>query len=184
MDGNNYNEIQQVKRRFFAMRNGAIGEMMRRQGAQYRIIFGLNLPQLSQIASITPHSVDLAQQLWDNTSTRESMLLATMIYPVESMSLETAISWALTTPTAEVADILCHKLLRHTAFVSQLIDSLFDSDNDMLRYIALRLHFNLLPSDMEKALRRAIAERDRNNQLTASLCNALITEINFMKEID
>lgn len=176
---NNYNPLQQVKRRFFTLRNGALGELMRRQGAQYRIIFGLNLPQLMEVAASTPHDSALAQALWENSTTRESMLLAPMIYPVEEMTFDTALSWATSAPTAEVADILCHKLLRHCSFAMQLIDSLFDSECDMQRYIALRLHFNLLPQDIDSATQRATAEAARNNALTFSLANALINEINF-----
>ena len=179
---NNYNEIQQVKRRFFALRNGALGELMRRQGATYRIIFGLNLPQLTEIAASTPASAHLAQKLWDNTTTRESMLLAPMIYPVDQFGLDTALAWTASTPTAEVADILCHKLLRRCPFALSLAQELSMSDNDMQRYIAIRLHFNLLPNGIDAAEAMATAELARNCQLTATVSHALLAEIEFLKE--
>ena len=62
------------------MRNGAVADYMRRMGAPYKIIFGVNLPHLSEIASETVPSQELARQLWANSSTRESMLLAPMIF--------------------------------------------------------------------------------------------------------
>lgn len=181
--GNNYNELQQVKRRFFALRNGALGELMRRQGATYRIIFGLNLPQLTEIATSTPASAQLAQKLWENTTTRESMLLAPMIYPVDEFSIDTALAWTASTPTAEVADILCHKLLRHCSFASTLTRQLSQSDNDMQRYIAIRLHFNLLPNDIDTAEAIATAELNRNCPLTTTVSRALLSEIEFLREI-
>jgi hypothetical protein len=179
---NNYNELQQVKRRFFALRNGALGELMRRQGATYRIIFGLNLPQLTEIAASTPVSAQLAQKLWDNTTTRESMLLAPMIYPVDEFSFDTALAWTASAPTAEVADILCHKLLRRCSFALSLAQELSQSDNDMQRYIALRLHFNLLPNGIDTAEAMAAAELARNCPLTATLSRSLLSEIEFLKE--
>ena len=81
-----FNDMQKVKRAFFTMRNGALADNMRRQGANYRIIFGVNLPQLIEIARETPHDATLTQALWDNKTTRESMLLAPMIYPIEQFS--------------------------------------------------------------------------------------------------
>ena len=78
-----FNDMQVVKRRFFAMRNGAVADNMRKLGANYRIIFGLNLPQIVEIANETPHDEVLAEALWQIKSTRESQLLAPMIYPRE-----------------------------------------------------------------------------------------------------
>jgi len=82
-----FNPMQQIKHQFYAMRNGAIADNMRRQGAPYRIIFGVNLPQLNEIARNTAKSAEMAEALWNNTSTRESMLLAPMIYPHEQYDM-------------------------------------------------------------------------------------------------
>ena len=85
-----FNEMQTVKRHFFAMRNGIIADTLRRAGSPFKIIFGLNLPQLMDIAESTPHSAELATRLWNNSSTRESMLLAPMIYPRDKFDADTA----------------------------------------------------------------------------------------------
>ncbi len=177
-----FNEMQRVKRAFFTYRNGALADNMRQQGATYRIIFGLNIPQLVQIASETPHSATLAQSLWENRSTRESMLLAPMIYPIEEFDIDTARRWADESPNTEVADILCHRLLRHTDYAQQLANELIASDCDITRYSALRLMFNLLPSQLQHTKDCATTERQRDCPLTASLCRALLSEIEFLTE--
>lgn len=177
-----FNEMQTVKRRFFAMRNGAVADNMRRHGANYRIIFGLNLPQIVEIANETPCSVELAESLWKNQSTRESMLMAPMIFPREDFSFEIACRWASETPTAEVADVFCHRLLRHTSYAWQLACSLVKSSVVMERYIALRLMFNLLPSHLEEVCQYATSELENNESLTAILCRQLIDEVDFLKE--
>lgn len=177
-----FNEMQKVKRKFFTFRNGALADNMRRQGVSYRIIFGLNLPQLTEIASETPHNSALAQSLWENKSTRESMLLATMIYPIEEFDIDTARQWVGESPTTEVTDILCHRLLRHTAYARQLAEEIMSSTSDIMRYTALRLMFNLLPANIEQT--KACAEQELSQQcpLTSHLCRTLLSEIDFLME--
>ena len=46
-----FNPLQNIKRRFFALRNGVIADTLRRAGSPFKIIFGLNLPQLAEIAA-------------------------------------------------------------------------------------------------------------------------------------
>ncbi len=42
--------IPEIKQRLYAMRNGVIADSLRNAGSPYRSIFGLNLPQLTEIA--------------------------------------------------------------------------------------------------------------------------------------
>lgn len=177
-----FNEMQTVKRRFFAMRNGAVADNMRRHGANYRIIFGLNLPQIVEIAKETPCHSELAEALWKNQSTRESMLMAPMIYPCEEFAFETACRWVSEVSTAEVADVLCHRLLRHKDYAWQLATSMMNSSKVMERYTSLRLMFNLLPSHLDDIRGYAQSELERNESLTIVLCRQLIDEIDFLKE--
>ena len=177
-----FNEMQTIKRHFFAMRNGAVADNMRRHGAKYRIIFGLNLPQITEIAHSTQHSCQLAEKLWQNQSTRESMLMAPMIYPRENFNLQTAIRWISEIPSAEVADVLCLKLLRHLDYAWQLSTTFNKSQKSMERYTALRLMFNLLPAHINDIKNYAIEEMKHNEPLTSLLCLQIIDEIDFLSE--
>ena len=139
-----YNQMQIIKRRFFAMRNGMLGDTLRKAGLDYRMIFGLNLPQIPDIAADLPHTPSLAAELWADTRTRESLLLAPMLYPVSEMSADTAAAWLAQAPTTEVADVLCLRLLRrHPDALAIALDAL-DAPAEITRYAALRLLFNLL----------------------------------------
>ena len=42
-----FNQTQEIKRRFFAMRNGIVADTIRKAGLQDKMIFGLNLPQIT-----------------------------------------------------------------------------------------------------------------------------------------
>ena len=177
-----FNEMQTIKRRFFAMRNGAIAENMRRLGAKYRIIFGLNLPQIIEIATETGVNKILAEALWDNKSTRESLLIAPMLYPREEFNIEIAQKWISEVTSAEVGDVLCHRLLKHTIYAWDLSKKLTESTSSMERYIAFRLVFNLLPNNMAEVKVYAKNELEKKEPLTQLLCNQLIDEIDFLEE--
>lgn len=174
--------MQLVKRRLFAMRNGALADSLRRSGANYRIIFGVNLPQLVEIAADFKADADLAERLWANTTTRESLLLAPMLYPVELMTFETALRWGRTALTAEAADILCLKLLKRLDFADELADRLVGDADDMSRYCGLRLMMNRFPGRLEHIRQKALDEISRNVALTASLSKLIVDEADFILE--
>lgn len=155
-----FNMMQGVKRRFFAMRNGLLADQMKGAGAPYRIIFGLLQAQVADIAAQVmegtlderPEKLDaeataeLARSLRDNTTTRESQLIAPMLMPLEALGEAEARQWLLSCPTTEVADTLCLKLLRrHPAAPAIASETLERADATPIQlYAALRLILNLL----------------------------------------
>ncbi|MDE6041722.1 MAG: hypothetical protein K2F99_09125 [Muribaculaceae bacterium] len=167
-----YTPMQTIKRRMFAMRNGVVADALRKGGSPFPIIFGINLPQLVEIASSTGKNKELAEKLWGNTTTRESMLIAPMLMPVQEFGIEDARRWASGATVAEVADILCHRLLRHLPFAWALAEEYADS------YIGLRLAFNLVASDPEHALR--IAEAAIGNETLRPLAERLKEEAEYL----
>ncbi|MCC8038926.1 MAG: DNA alkylation repair protein [Bacteroidales bacterium] len=178
-----FNRMQSLKRRLFAMRNGALGEQMRRSGAPYRIIFGVNLPQLVEIARDYAPDRELAEQLRANVTTRESMLLAPMIYPREELDYATALAWLREVSTPEVADILCHRLLRHMPWAWDLAQEAYNTaETPLQRYAALRLGFNLFPSNLNGLKEMAEAEQALAEPMTASLAALVLSEIEFLME--
>lgn len=167
MEEKTYSPMQTVKRGFFAMRNGVIADTPRKGGSPFRIIFGLNLPQIVDIAAQTGTNPSLAEDLWHNTTTRESMLLAPMLVAPDAFSKADALRWIADIPTAEVADVLCHRLLRHLPFAWELAEELCDADMPFAAYTALRLAFNLVASNPSRAA--AIAARFPERLLARSL---------------
>ena len=80
-----YNPMQSLKRAMFAMRNGVVADALRQGGCPFKIIFGVNLPQLAEIAAGSEHTKEFAEQVWANSTTRESMLIAPMLMPVDGL---------------------------------------------------------------------------------------------------
>lgn len=173
-----FNEIQTIKRRFFAFRNGIIADNLRKNGSSFRIIFGLNLPQLKEIAAEIGENVGIALQLWHNSTTRESMLLAPMIFPLDDLTDDIAGQFINTTPDAEVADILCHFLLKR-ADCRKFISDYANSENPMARYISLRLAWQLRRSDKTMVKTLATDELARNETQTSRIARQLLDEIAF-----
>lgn len=113
--------IKGIKQQFMAYRNGIVADTLRRAGMDcYSVIFGLNLPQLSAIASSVTASAGLASALWADRKVRESRLLAAYLFPPGSVDRELARSLMEDVQTREEADILCFRLLRHLDFAPEL----------------------------------------------------------------
>ena len=176
-----FNDMQTVKRRFFAMRNGVIADTLRRAGSPFSIIFGLNLPQISEIAAETPHTRDLAERLWANSTTRESMMIAPMLVDACEFSIDDARRWISGVKAAEIADVLCLKLLRRTPYAFELAESLLASDEKMTRYTGLRLIMNLVGTDPARALACARdAEKTESEPSTLFLARQIIDEAEYL----
>lgn len=170
--------MQAIKRRFFAMRNGVVADVLRRAGSPYRVIFGLNLPQIVDIASSTGPSRELAEALWANNTTRESVLAAPMLMPRDAFTIEDARRWSETVPDREAADYLCHRLLRHMPYAMSLADEL-SLAGGIKRYTGVRLAVNLVYAHPAEAM--AIAARilaSDNEPQVERLANQIVTEVN------
>lgn len=68
--------IQEIKKEFFAYRNGIIADTLRRSGYPHKVIFGLNFPQIKDIATRIGTDHQLGLSLWQDAEVRESRLLA------------------------------------------------------------------------------------------------------------
>ncbi len=135
--------IKRVKHEFMAYRNGIVSDTLRKAGMPYSVIFGLQLPQLTQIAKGIGKSEAIADYLWDDKGVRESRLLASYVYPEETISEEKAYVLATGIQTKEEADILCFRLLRRLPFASALALRLSAEVDPLPLYCAEALRRNL-----------------------------------------
>lgn len=179
-----FNEMQQIKRHFFAMRNGVIADVLRKAGSPFHIIFGLTLPQLTDVAKATGMNAELSRRLWDNKTTRCSMLLAPMIMPSEDITSEEVMQWIDEAPSTEVTDVLCLKLLRRLPHAAGLVGVLAGKDDAASHYTALRLALNLVreaDAPLDEWERMAVAEEKRGEAMTRGIAHQLADEIDFIK---
>lgn len=171
--------MQNLRRRMYVMRNGVLADSLRASGCPYRLIWGLNLPQLTDIARETEPSRELAVALWHDTELREARLMAPMLYPAAELTYDEALAMARDVRWAEDADILCFKLMRHTPYAARLAARLAADDAPLMRYTGLRLYFRLVAEHAAEALAAAEAELRRPDALTA-LASMLAEEARFV----
>ena len=95
--------------------NGEVSASMRQKGINYKINFGLDSVSLKEIAKRYEPDKVLAEKLWQESS-REGKILATLLYPKDQFSPETAEEWLHDCFTTELVEQLCFNLLQHTSF--------------------------------------------------------------------
>lgn len=105
--------LQEIKHDFMAFRNGIIADTLRKAGQPYSVIFGLQLPQLGEIARKAGKDRHLAEQLWADRNVRESRLLAPYLFEATDLTVDDAYRMLADSRTREEIDILVFRLLRY-----------------------------------------------------------------------
>ena len=136
--------IQDLRKEFFAYRNGIVAEQLRAAGDPHTMIMGCQLADVISITSRYEKNAALAQALWNDVNHRECRMAATMLYPTEDFKMEAALAWCESVESTEIADVLCHRLLRYLPYAKELWEQLLACDEKLVRYTAWRLLLNLL----------------------------------------
>ncbi len=132
--------MKRAKQLFMTYRNGIIADSLRKAGMPYSIIFGLQLPQIKQIASQLAGSlsedelVNLSEALHADRNVRESRLLAMALYPPSRMTMGKAREWLEDLLTREEADLLPFLLLRRTPYLKTLLEDPAEPSGDLGKY--------------------------------------------------
>ena len=110
--------VREIKGKLRLFMNGVLSQSLREKGLKYRLIFGVELPRLREIAAGYEQNHELAQALWKE-DIRECKILAAYLQPAESFDAELADFWMESVHNTELADYLCMALLRRLPYASQ-----------------------------------------------------------------
>ena len=164
--------ISKAHAEFRRLRSGELGDVLRKQGIDYRIIWGLESYKLREVAISMMNAIaqsglpptecqtELARALWAE-DVRESKMLATRLFPPQVMLQQEAQQWAESILYTELADQACMYLFARLDFAPQIAKQWIKSEKSMMQYmalmIALRLEVSLpeaeyLVNDMTKPL--------------------------------
>ena len=177
-----FNTMQLVKRRLFAMRNGVVADMLRRAGSPYHIIFGVNVPQLREIAADFAPDDELARRLWADTRTRESMLLAPWLVTGRELSQSDALQWIATAVSPEAVDILCMACLRGRPWAADAATELAAEGSTLSLYAAMRLLLNNLCPDTREAAQALVTQITPSSpMLLRSIALQLADELEWLE---
>jgi 3-methyladenine DNA glycosylase AlkD len=105
-----------LKRQLRRKMNGVVAASMRTKGMNYEFIWGVDLLSLRGIAATCSPDAALAEALWKEPS-RECKILATMLYPREALTPETADRWLAACFTDELVEQLCFNLFQYIPFL-------------------------------------------------------------------
>ena len=148
--------VRQIKAQLRLFMNGVLSQSLREKGLKYRLIFGVELPRLKEIAAGYEPNHDLAQALWKE-DIRECKILAAYLQPADTFDSELADFWMESVHNTELADYLCMALFRRLPYASQKAFQWIASEDRMTTYTGFRLMSHLFAT-----LGTEMNERSRN----------------------
>ena len=119
MDEKTNNQLKAIKQSFRLMMNGEASRSMREKGVEYKLNWGVTLPQLKQMAAEWDKDYELAIALWKE-DIRECKILATLLMTADRMPQEVAEIWMEQTRSQEMAEMLAFNLFQHLAYAPDL----------------------------------------------------------------
>ena len=113
--------------------NGVASTGMREAGIEYKLNFGVGIPQLKEIASETGKSSELAVALWKE-DIRECRILATLVYPEDQFLPDMADLWVEQIRYPDLAEVCSMYLFSRMKNAAEAAFRWIASDNAMARY--------------------------------------------------
>lgn len=138
MNEETHQKVMAIKRSFRLLMNGPVAQSMRSKGADYKLNWGVPLPQLREMAGEYEKDRDLAIALWKE-DIRECKILATLLMPAEEMSPELVDVWMEQVKSQEMAEMLSFHLLQHLEFSPTLAFQWMASSDDLYQITAYHL---------------------------------------------
>ena len=157
-------EILDIKKELRSSMNGILSTQMRQAGMPYKVVFGVELPRLQEIAREFTPDRKLAQALW-NENIRECKILAAMLMPTEEMCPEIADIWVEEMPTAEIAQICSMQLLSQSSWSAELAFQWIATNHPMRQLCGFLIIARLLQQGAELNERAIDELRDQAEAL-------------------
>lgn len=129
-------ELKEIRTQLRLAMNGVISTSMREKGINYRLNFGVPLPEIKQIAATHEPGSELAAALWKE-DIREFKILASMLQPADDFPLKQAHQWVKEIPYLEIAEQCSHNLFCKLPYVDNfLLGKIFNVQDEYARTVA------------------------------------------------
>ena len=141
--------IKEIRRKIRLSMNGIVSEQMIQGGIIYKKNFGVSIPRIKEIASTYTPDHNLAQRLWD-LKIRETMIMATLLEPIDKFSMESATKWVADLNQIEIAEQTTMNLLCKLPYADKISSDWVQSDQIWLKITGFMLGariVNLLHQD-------------------------------------
>ena len=130
MDEQIQEKLKEIKKSFFLRMDGTASRSMREKGLDYKINWGVSIPDLRKMADEYGKDYALAIELWKE-NIRECKILATMMMPPEQMLPEIVELWMEQTSSQEIAEMAAFNLYQHLEYAPVLAFQWIAGDNEM-----------------------------------------------------
>jgi 3-methyladenine DNA glycosylase AlkD len=121
-------QLQEIKKKIYLKMNGVTVEQMERSGVCYPKNYGVSFPEIRQLSGRYAKNSVLAQALW-REKIRETMLMATFLYPETGFDESQADKWVEDVATLEMAENISRNLLCRLAFIGAKSEEWVKSDS-------------------------------------------------------
>lgn len=166
-------QLREIKQSFRLMMNGETSRSMREKGVEYKINWGVSLPQLKDRAKEIGKNYDLAIELWKE-NIRECKVLATLVMPAERMLPEVVDIWMEQTTSQEMAEMASFNLYQYLPFASDKAFLWMASDKEIPQICAYQVLARLFMRGMAPNERREYEYLDQ-------VATALQSEFNSVR---
>lgn len=152
--------ILEIKRKLRLNMNGVASTGMREAGIEYKLNFGVGIPQLKDIASETGKSSELAVALWKE-DIRECRILAALVYPEDQFLPDMADLWIEQIRYPDLAEVCSMYLFSRMRNAAEAAFRWIASDNAITRYCGFLTLAHLLRGDREMGFRYVQEVKDQ-----------------------
>jgi len=160
-------QISQIKRLIRLSMDGVISDSMKSHGILYKKNYGVSITRLREIAKSLDKNHDLAQRLW-LLDIRETLILATLLQPIETFSRELANTWMERCNNIELIEQASLNLFQHLAYAPEFSINCIKSANIHQKtfgfMLALRVYQRLSLTEIAEILGGALQTDISDNQ--------------------
>jgi len=152
-------QIAEIERKIKLSMNGIVSDKMIQSGIHYKKNYGVSIHRIKEIAFLYTPGHELAQRLWD-LQIRETMIMATLLEPVESFHPDLAHKWAGSFNQIEIIEQACMNLFSKLSYSNNLCLEWIHSDKVWIQVtgflLAARIYTVLNQREINEIIQGAI----------------------------
>jgi len=112
-------QISEIRRQIRLSMNGIVSDQMKMNGIVYKHNYGVTIPRIKEIAKMYSSNHDLSQRLW-MLKIRETMIMSTLLQPIEKFTCELALKRIDELDQIEIVEQICMNLLCKLRYANNL----------------------------------------------------------------